>query len=246
MVNLHQRLRPIARTGDVFINSLLPYYRGIVNIKAKVIQPSGAKETMSILLPFGVGVVYQEVSRTGPWSLWTLEYVVFLSVEATISDFLADSVVESENSFDSLSNCYMLFLAVYVCYLAFVACAGHQLAAGFVKIAKYHSFEVNVVVYAAVTLVAGIVKIMFIRVGLTITLYSGVWFVYSAHVCLVAVAYRGLFITRAAPLVLLPPAPIVLEDVGHPTASLARAQGGLWLHSAKQLRTEGCHRGNLQ
>ena len=106
--------------------------------------------------------------------------------------------------------------AAHVCYLAFVACSSLQLGAGFVEIATYLSFEVNVVVYGAVTLVASLVKMTFISLGPSFILSSSVWLGYGAQVCIVAVAYRCPLFTTAASLVLLPPAPVVLEDVGNP------------------------------
>ena len=42
--------------------------------------------------------------------------------------------------------------------------------------------------------------------------------------CFVSVACRGLF-SRVAPFVSVPPAPIVLEDVGNPIAHLPREEG---------------------
>ena len=114
--------------------------------------------------------------------------------------------------------------AAYWCYLVFIACASLQLASGLVKIANYLSFEVNVVVYGAMTLLALLVKIMFISIGLSFALYSGIWLAFTAQFCFVAMAYRGLLM-KVAPLVLLPPAPIVLEDARSPISLLSRAEG---------------------
>ena len=249
------------------------------------------------------GSVFQEVN--GPWSwslrtcrywrharstylvpfknsplrfltIWfTLEFAVFLSVEATTADFLAGSANGSDSSFGStLKVCVLaasvargsmmlaiaivlrptmfangtelllgvialltppLLLAlhffreqdsvVHVCYMAFVVCSSLQMAAGFVNISAELPFEANVVVLGAVTLLASLLKMMFISIGLSITLYSGLWFGYSAHFCFVAVVCHGVVLMNVSPLVIIPPAPIVLDDVWNPVAHFARAEG---------------------
>ena len=117
--------------------------------------------------------------------------------------------------------------SVYVIYLAFIALACLQMAAGMVKITTDLSFEANVVLYGAMALMANYTKMVLTSMGLSFSLYFGLWLASSAQLWFAVAPYRGLFIPVAPP-VLVPPGPNVLEDVG---SAIAQSPGAVGIRS---------------
>ena len=122
--------------------------------------------------------------------------------------------------------------SAYGFYMAFIAVACPQLAAGLVKIATCFSFEVYVLLFGAMTLVASLTKMMLTSLDVSFAVYPGLWLAFSALLCIVAVAYRSVFY-QVTPLVRTPPTPIVPEERGL-IVHLPRADGS----AAKSLLIE--------
>ena len=120
--------------------------------------------------------------------------------------------------------------SVYVIYLAFIALACLQMAAGMVKITTDLSFEANVVLYGAIALMANYTKLVLTSLGLSFSLYVGLWLASSAQLWFAVAAYRGLFMPVAPP-VFVPAGPIVLEEVGNAIDHLSEAEGSASLEA---------------